>query len=128
VSDHYQTDHVTSGNGPRYDHSAAAAAEILQFVDSTQPNALLFGKILFSILRALYNAEAELNQGKPERRVNVLLENLIADSATKIYNLGIASTDRPAHERFGLIVKVMRQTVDEALASELDRLLKSSRN
>jgi hypothetical protein len=52
---------ATCGNGPRYDHSAAAAAEILnRHFDSTQPKAVLFGRILFTILEAMNRAEEEL--------------------------------------------------------------------
>jgi hypothetical protein len=54
---------VTSGNGPRYDYSAAAAAEILNLhFDPAQPKAVLYGRILFTILNAMYLAEAELRR------------------------------------------------------------------
>jgi hypothetical protein len=51
-----------SDNGPRYDWSAAAAAEILNlYFDPSQPKAVLFGRILFTILNAMYKAEEEIN-------------------------------------------------------------------
>jgi len=52
-----------SGNGPRYDWSAAAAAEILNLhFDPSQPKAVLFSRILYTILNAMYRAEEELHQ------------------------------------------------------------------
>ena len=52
---------IDAGNGPRYDYSAAAAAEILNLhFDPSQPKAVLFGRILFTILNAMNLAEAEL--------------------------------------------------------------------
>jgi hypothetical protein len=49
-------------NGPRYDYSAAAAAEILNLhFDPSQPKAVLYGRILFTILNAMYMAEEEIN-------------------------------------------------------------------
>jgi hypothetical protein len=60
--------------------------------------------------------------------MNRRIQNLIADAATQIYNLGIASTDKPAHERFGLIVAVMQRTVAEALEERRERMLKDSPN
>lgn len=60
--------------------------------------------------------------------MNCHIENLIADAATQIYNLGIATTDKPAHERFGLIVNVMRGAVAEVLQQQRERMLKSSSN
>ena len=54
---------LTGGNGPRYDYSAAAAAEILNLhFDPSQPKAVLYGRILFTILNAMYLADAELNR------------------------------------------------------------------
>jgi hypothetical protein len=55
-------------------------------------------------------------------------ECLIADAATTIYNLGIATTDKPAHERFALILRVMHCTVAEALNEQRRQMLKSSSN
>ena len=53
---------ATCGNGARYDHSAAAAAEILNLhLDPSQPKAVLFGRILFTVLEAMNRAEADLN-------------------------------------------------------------------
>ena len=50
-------------NGPRYDWSEAAAAEILNLhFDPSQPKAVLFGRILYAILNAMYRAEEELHQ------------------------------------------------------------------
>jgi hypothetical protein len=52
----------TPGNGPRYDYSAAAAAEILNLhFDPSQPKAVLYGRILFTILNAMNKAEEEIN-------------------------------------------------------------------
>lgn len=49
------------GHGPRYDWSAAAAAEILNLhLDSTQPKAIMFARILFTILNAMDRAEEEM--------------------------------------------------------------------
>ena len=54
---------VTHGNGPKYDYSAAAAAEILNLhFDTSQTKAVLYGRILFTILNAMYMAEAELRE------------------------------------------------------------------
>ncbi len=55
---------ATRGNGPRYDYSAAAAAEILNLhFDPSQPKAVLFGRILFTILEAMNRAaEDELRE------------------------------------------------------------------
>jgi hypothetical protein len=55
-------------------------------------------------------------------------ECLIADAATTIYNLGIATTDKPSHERFDLILRVMRCTVTEVLREQREQILKSSGN
>ncbi len=53
---------VTRGNGARYDHSAAAALEIInQHCDPSQPKAIRFGRILFTILEAMNRAEDELS-------------------------------------------------------------------
>jgi hypothetical protein len=50
------------GNGPRYFYSAAAAAEILNLhFDPSEPKAVLYGRILFTILNAMYQADEELN-------------------------------------------------------------------
>jgi hypothetical protein len=71
MPEHYRPGHVTSGNGPRYDYSAAAAAEILNLhFDPSQPKELLFGRILFTILRAMDAAQAELDRGRPEPSIN----------------------------------------------------------
>ena len=61
MSDDHRGEYETSGNGPRYDYSAAAAAEILSLhFNSSQPKAVLFGRILFTILNAMNLAEEEL--------------------------------------------------------------------
>jgi|GEM_PF-6056932 hypothetical protein len=61
----------TRGNGPRYDHSAAAAAEILNLhFDTSQPKAILYGRILFTILNAMNRAEQELERAKWEPSEN----------------------------------------------------------
>ena len=50
-----------SDNGPRYDWSAKAAAEIINLhIDPAQPKAQQFGRILFTILNAMYRADDEL--------------------------------------------------------------------
>lgn len=57
--------------GPLYDYSAAATAEILNLhFDASQPKAILFGRILFTILNAMVAAEAELNQARFDPSVN----------------------------------------------------------
>lgn len=51
-----------SDNGPRYDWSAAAAAEILNLhFQADEPKAVIYGRILFTILNAMYKAEAEIS-------------------------------------------------------------------
>ena len=50
-----------NGNGPRYDWSAKAAAEIINLhIDATHPKAVVYGRILFTILNAMYRADDEL--------------------------------------------------------------------
>jgi hypothetical protein len=62
---------ITRGNGPNYDYSAAAAAEILNLhFDPLQPKPILFGRILFTILRAMEAAQEELRQGRCEPSEN----------------------------------------------------------
>lgn len=60
--------------------------------------------------------------------MNHRIQELIGDAAVEIYNLGIATTDKPAHERYGLIVSVICRLVAEALREQRERLLKNSRN
>lgn len=48
-------------NGPRYDQSAAAAAQIVNLLSGDMPKAELFSKVLFLILHCMYEAEAGLN-------------------------------------------------------------------
>jgi hypothetical protein len=67
MSEEHRAGPVQSGNGPKYDYSAAAAAEILNLhFDPSQPRAVLFGRILGTILNAMDAAEAELRQGRRE--------------------------------------------------------------
>jgi len=50
-----------SDNGPRYDHSALAAAEIVNLhLHSNEPAPVIYSKLLFLILDAMYAAEREL--------------------------------------------------------------------
>lgn len=59
------------GNGPRYDFSAAAAAEILNLhFDPSQPKPVLYGRIVATILNAMNLAEAELSKGRCEPSEN----------------------------------------------------------
>ena len=60
-----------SDNGPRYDWSAVAAAEILNLhFDGNEPKAVLFRRILFTILNAMNKAEEEINgKGRSHRRI-----------------------------------------------------------
>ena len=49
-------------NGPRYDHAAAAAAQIVNLhLRTDQPREVVFGKILFIVLESIYAAEREVN-------------------------------------------------------------------
>lgn len=49
-----------TGNGPRYDWSAAATAEILNLhFDPSIPKHILYARILYTILNAMHQAEAE---------------------------------------------------------------------
>jgi hypothetical protein len=50
-----------SDNGPRYDHAAKVAATIINLpVNSDDQAAIKYGKILFLVLDAMYEAEREL--------------------------------------------------------------------
>ncbi len=67
MGDQYQPGQMNSGNGPRFDYSAAAAAEILNLhFDPSQPKELLYERILGTILRAMDAAADELNRGRTE--------------------------------------------------------------
>ncbi len=67
MSGMYPGQFPTRGNSPRYDYSAAAAAEILNLhFDPSQPKAVLFGRILFTILNAMNLAEEELGRSRIE--------------------------------------------------------------
>jgi hypothetical protein len=56
---------ATCGHGPRYDYSSAAAAEILNLhFDPSQPKAVLFSRILFTILNAMNRAEESLLEAR----------------------------------------------------------------
>ncbi len=60
-----------TGHGPRFDYAAAATCEILNLhFDPSQPKAVLYGRILYTILNAMYLAEAELNAGRREPSEN----------------------------------------------------------
>ena len=62
---------ATGGNGPRYEYSAAAAAEILNLhFDPSQPKTVLFSRILHTILGAMYRAEEELGTARWEPSAN----------------------------------------------------------
>jgi hypothetical protein len=62
MEDLFPPEQSMSENGPRYDNAARAAAEILNLHWGTdQPKATIFSKLLFTILQAMYQAEAELN-------------------------------------------------------------------
>lgn len=57
--------------GPRYHYSAAAAAEILNLhFDATEPKAVLFSRILQTILNAMLLAEEELKARTQEPSSN----------------------------------------------------------
>jgi hypothetical protein len=63
--------YLPQGHGPRYDFSAAAAAEILNLhFDPAQPKAVLYGRILRTILHAVYAAEEELADARWEPGMN----------------------------------------------------------
>jgi hypothetical protein len=55
-------------------------------------------------------------------------QELINDAAVQIYNLGIATTDQPAHVRFGLIANVVGQAIEDAIRHQRKRLLENSNN
>jgi hypothetical protein len=56
---------VSSGHGPRFDYSSAAAAEILNLhFDPSQPKAVLFSKILYTILHAMQRADEALQEAR----------------------------------------------------------------
>lgn len=71
MSEEYPPAFPTRGNGPRYDYSAVAAAEILNLhFDPSLPEAILFGRILFTILNAMSLAEQELARTRWEPSEN----------------------------------------------------------
>jgi hypothetical protein len=50
-----------SNEGPRYEHSAAAAQDIINlYINRGDPPAILYSKILYRILEAQYAAALEL--------------------------------------------------------------------
>jgi hypothetical protein len=54
-------------NGPRYDHAAEAAAQIVNLhLGTDKPRAEVFGNILFIVLNSMYAAERELNAQRSE--------------------------------------------------------------
>jgi hypothetical protein len=65
-------EHAASiGHGPRYDYSAAAAAEILNLhFDPSLPKPVLYGRILSTILNAMNMAEAEVRGARSEPSPN----------------------------------------------------------
>jgi hypothetical protein len=71
MPEEHPAEFATSGHGPRYDYSAAAAAEILNLhFDTAQPKAVLFSRILFTILNAMNLAEKEREQARLEPSEN----------------------------------------------------------
>ena len=59
------------GRGPRYDYSAAAAAEILNLhFDPSVPKPVLFGRIQRTILGAMDAAEEEMARRRCEPSEN----------------------------------------------------------
>jgi hypothetical protein len=59
---------VTSGNGLRYDYAVAAAVEIIGlYAGSPQPEAVLLGRIVFTILDAMNQAAEgwKVGRGRP---------------------------------------------------------------
>jgi hypothetical protein len=71
MSEDNRAEYATSGNGPRYDYSAAAAAEIIHLhLDSSVEKTILFSRILFTILRAMDMAEEELARARWEPSEN----------------------------------------------------------
>lgn len=63
MTDNHRSEFATCENGPRYDYSAAAAAEILNLhFDSSHPKSVLFSRILFTILKAMNMAESEISR------------------------------------------------------------------
>ena len=44
-------------NGPKYDNAARAAAEIVNLLNPSEPKAVQYGRILFTILHAMYAAD-----------------------------------------------------------------------
>ena len=60
----------TSGNGPKYDYSAAAAEILNLHFDPSQPKSVLYGRILLTILNAWNLAEEELARARWEPSEN----------------------------------------------------------
>jgi hypothetical protein len=61
----HRPEFATAGNGPRYDYSAAAAAEILNLhFDPSLPKEVLYGRILSTILNAMNRAASEMGDGR----------------------------------------------------------------
>jgi hypothetical protein len=64
-------------NGPKYDHAAAAAAQIINLdLGPDQLRAEVFGKILFIVLDSMYAAERELNAQRFEPSSNCECDKL----------------------------------------------------
>lgn len=54
-------------NGPRYEWSAVAAAEIVNIhLGADVPKPVLYSRILYTILQAMYKAEDELRSARLE--------------------------------------------------------------
>ncbi len=49
-----------SDNGPRHFHASRAAAEIVNLLNLSEPKAVQFGRVLYTILHAMYEAEGDL--------------------------------------------------------------------
>jgi hypothetical protein len=71
MSQEYRPGHFRSGNGPKYDYSAAAAAEILNLhFDPSLPKSVLFGRIQSTILSAMEAVDEERSRGRWEPSEN----------------------------------------------------------
>ena len=71
MSEEHPAEFSTSGNGPKYDYSAAAAAEILNLhFDPSQPKSVLHQRIMSTILNAWNLAEEELARARWEPSEN----------------------------------------------------------
>jgi hypothetical protein len=56
---------MLEAEGPRYARAAEASAQIVnQYLNSDRPKSEIFGRILFVILAAMYQAEEELGASR----------------------------------------------------------------